>query len=110
MPMSNEPTPGMTADTDGTSGALCSTFECPDKYSLVDDADEIVCKASGCTKGLCCVKDGERAVLYKPMACTGNDTHDAQLYHQRRSLRPRRPSRNRLHTNSARRGVQGGGD
>ena len=41
---------------------VCSSFDCPDNYSSVDDADKIVCEDSGCTKKLCCDKDGESVV------------------------------------------------
>ena len=40
---------------------VCSSFDCPDNYSSVDGADKIVCEDSGCTKKLCCEKDGEAA-------------------------------------------------
>ena len=43
-----------------TTGQVCSSFECPENYSAIDDASSTVCKDSGCTKDLCCDKDGAR--------------------------------------------------
>ena len=47
------------AHCEDSSDKDCSSFKCPDDYSLVDDADKTVCGDSGCTKDLCCDKDGE---------------------------------------------------
>lgn len=41
------------------SDVTCEGFECPDNYSLIDDYLTTVCMDSGCTKHLCCVKEGE---------------------------------------------------
>lgn len=43
----------------GMSDVTCEDFECPDNYSLIDDYLTTVCMDSGCTKHLCCMKDGE---------------------------------------------------
>lgn len=53
------PLANVANDCDETSDVFCSSFECSDGYSLVDDADKTECKDTGCTKKLCCEKDGE---------------------------------------------------
>lgn len=35
---------------------VCSSFDCPSYYPVVEDADRIRCGYSGCTEDLCCVK------------------------------------------------------
>lgn len=39
------------------SDVVCSSFQCPDKYSSAEDADSTVCNDTGCTKDLCCEQD-----------------------------------------------------
>ena len=34
----------------------CDSYDCPDNYKLVDDADDIMCKDKKCTKDQCCKK------------------------------------------------------
>ena len=34
----------------------CDSYDCPDNYKLVDDADDIMCKDKKCTKDKCCEK------------------------------------------------------
>ena len=34
----------------------CDSYDCPDNYKLVDDADDIMCKDKKCTKDKCCKK------------------------------------------------------
>ena len=34
----------------------CDSYDCPDNYKLVDDADDIMCKNKKCTKDKCCEK------------------------------------------------------
>ena len=34
----------------------CDSYDCPDNYKLVDDADDVVCKDKKCTKDQCCEK------------------------------------------------------
>ena len=34
----------------------CDSYDCPDNYKLVDDADDVVCKDKKCTKDQCCKK------------------------------------------------------
>ena len=36
--------------------AYCDSYDCPDNYKLVDDADDIMCKDKKCTKDKCCKK------------------------------------------------------
>ena len=35
---------------------VCSSFDCPKYYDLIDDADTTVCKDDKCTKDQCCEK------------------------------------------------------
>ena len=35
---------------------LLHSYDCPDNYKLVDDADDIMCKDKKCTKDKCCEK------------------------------------------------------
>ena len=34
----------------------CDSYDCPDNYKLVDDADNVVCKYKKCTTDQCCKK------------------------------------------------------
>ena len=37
----------------------CDSYDCPDNYKLLDDADDIMCKDKKCTKDQCCKKGEE---------------------------------------------------
>lgn len=54
-------------DWDGSSEKDCSSFQCPDNYSPIDDPDWTVCEDSGCTKDLCCEKDGAPSMNCQPV-------------------------------------------
>ena len=32
----------------------CNSYDCPDNYKLVDDADDVKCKGGRCSKDQCC--------------------------------------------------------
>ena len=34
----------------------CDSYDCPDHYKLVHDADDVMCKDKKCTKEQCCKK------------------------------------------------------
>ena len=34
----------------------CDSYDCPDHYKLVHDADDVMCKEKKCTKEQCCKK------------------------------------------------------
>ena len=37
----------------------CDSYDCPDNYKLVDDADDVLCKDKKSTKDQCCEKREE---------------------------------------------------
>ena len=37
----------------------CDSYDCPDNYKLVDNADDVLCKDKKCTKDQCCKKGEE---------------------------------------------------
>ena len=42
----------------------CDSYDCPDNYKLVDDADDIRCKGGKCSKDQCCEKGEESPKTY----------------------------------------------
>lgn len=48
----------MADDCGVTSDVFCSGVEFANGYSLVHDADEVICNDGECTKNLCCKKTG----------------------------------------------------
>lgn len=62
---------------DVTPDEYCSSYKCPDDYILVEDPDWTVCKDTGCTKHLCCEKEGAPSIqcqLVRPLMYTYKDS------------------------------------